>query len=810
MPADVKTLACRAVWRVEQDDLPLANNLISSKRLTLDDTLASISGVQYFFSCVTTMRSNAKKSSSRTGEMQNPPCYPVVAYFICYQMNEVCNENTIFAALNNADMEQTVAKIRTESQASSLFQVLKDHSNETVDNLVATSNTYCYQRAMSEYDDAASADPSHSFSSKPCRIVLVNEEDMLPRMINAFDQLESDGLKADFISARNTNTVTLPTDASDITKTIRDIDRIMEMCDQALYRGHIYARPNSATVTFVHMMSVECYVHHLLSNDSLRERVLKHLPTLTKILGHKDCTVIRQLQFNNDLIEVEGEVVFKISARQFIPCPISPDSIPRISPRSFVSYDSATLPKAGYFEDAILNSFPDLNERVNFLNKFYQCFIPGRMPQKVRKLVVAGPRDSGKTSWAAVFHRLIPAHCIASITKERQFSAAMIDESTQLVIVDEWSATSMDSSLAKTILQGGWITTAVKHQQPRSFFNNCPFYITTNEVPDFGNEEQDNVLRRVTVYETQSLPEVNIGADKWIFDNAIDCLVWMAEEINENLQLVDVNERWYEDEQSAAISNHCTPVSLQHLAQAPHADLQQRIIDHIQRPCPAIHRTFTKEAEKASTRSRERNRELMAESSSSSDVPTPIPNRSPLLSSQISDVEESECAVDEKNCDVQSNANASEADSDDSNEPYFLSPDTYHLNDDVYFRRVAGMIKTKFYGQQLKGKPVLAFAARMENAHRKERDFFTKADPYIDVWYLIRGMVRRFFDLERFVEKYPNLQQHLFELRKHDRCRVLHDSCPLTKITKSLALKGQASKQEPVKLNIKRRRKQRY
>ena len=809
MPVDVKTLACRAVWRVERNHVPLANNLISSKRLTLDDILASISGVQYFFSCVTIMRSNAKKSSSRTAEVQSPPSYPGVAYFICYRRNEICNENTIFAAFHNADMERTVSKVRTHSQASSLFQVLKDHSNETVDSLVAASNTYCYQRAMDDYDDAPSANPSHSFSSKPCRIVVVNEEEMLSTIINAFERLESDGLKADFITVLNTNTVMLPTDASEITKTIRDIDRTMEMWDHALYRGHIYARPNSATFTFLHMMSVESYLHHLLSNDSLRERVLKHFATLTKILGHKDCTVIRQLEFNNDLIEVAGGVVFKISARKFIPCPISAESIRKISPRSFLSYDSTTLPEAGYFEDAILNSFPDLNERVNFLNKFYQCFIPGRMPQKVRKLVVAGPRDSGKTSWAAVFHRLIPAHCIASITKERQFSAAMIDESTQLVIVDEWSATSMDSSLAKTILQGGWITTAVKHQQPRSFFNNCPFYITTNEVPDFGKDEQENVLRRVTVYETQSLPEVNIGADKWIFENAMDCLVWIAEEINQNLQLVDVDERWYENEQTAAISNHSVPVSFQHLAQVPYADLHQRIFDYVQRPFPLIHRSFTKEAEEATTRSRERNRELTPESPSSSDLPTPIPNGSPLLSSQVSDVEKTKLAVDDKNCDIQSNATVRNADSDASDDPYFLSPDSYQLNDDVYFRRVAGMIKTKFYGQELKGKPVLAFAARMENAHRKERDFFTKADPYIDVWYLIRGMVRPVFDVEKFVEKFPNLQNDLFELRKHVHCRVLYDSCPLTKIRNSLLQKRQASKQEPIQLNIKRTRKQR-
>ena len=53
----------------------------------------------------------------------------------------------------------------------------------------------------------------------------------------------------------------------------------------------------------------------------------------------------------------------------------------------------------------------------------------------------------------------------------------------------------------------------------------------------------------------------------------------------------------------------------------------------------------------------------------------------------------------------------------------------------------------------------------MENAPRKEKDFFTKADPYIDTWYLIRGMVRPVFDLEKFVETYPNLDSDLNELR---------------------------------------------
>ena len=106
------------------------------------------------------------------------------------------------------------------------------------------------------------------------------------------------------------------------------------------------------------------------------------------------------------------------------------------------------------------------------------------MPQKTRKLVVAGPLDSGKTSWCKVFHRIIPPEYIASVTNEGQFSAAMITDLTQLTIIDEWSSSKMRSDLAKTILQGGWMVTSIKHALPKCVNNNCPFYISTNNVPD--------------------------------------------------------------------------------------------------------------------------------------------------------------------------------------------------------------------------------------------------------------------------------------------------------------------------------------
>ena len=212
----------------------------------------------------------------------------------------------------------------------------------------------------------------------------------------------------------------------------------------------------------------------------------------------------------------------------------------------YIPYDSTTPPQPLYFKNDIVNSFPELDVRTAFLNKFYQCFVGRRMPQKIRKLVVSGPKDSGKTSWACVLHRIVPSERVASITTEKQFSASMINYSTELVVIDDWSSYTMQSDLAKTLLQGGWLVSAVKHEQPKCVWNNSPFYITTNTVPDFG-KEMENVERRIAVHETQSLPRTTAGVDKWIHEHAMDCLVWTANEITANIDHVPRQESWYEN-----------------------------------------------------------------------------------------------------------------------------------------------------------------------------------------------------------------------------------------------------------------------
>ena len=121
----------------------------------------------------------------------------------------------------------------------------------------------------------------------------------------------------------------------------------------------------------------------------------------------------------------------------------------------------------------------------------------------------------------------------------------MIDEDTQIIFLDEWAERTLQSDMAKLVLQRGYMVSAVKHGKPKILDNRCPFYITTNEVPYFGNDKE-NVQRRICVFETKLLESCLTNVDRWIWDNPVDCSVWIAQEIEENIELVDVDERRYE------------------------------------------------------------------------------------------------------------------------------------------------------------------------------------------------------------------------------------------------------------------------
>ena len=80
-------------------------------------------------------------------------------------------------------------------------------------------------------------------------------------------------------------------------------------------------------------------------------------------------------------------------------------------------------------------------------------------------------KDSGKTTLVSVFLGICPLRFVVSITKEKQFSAAMINDITQIVLLDELSENTLQTDLSKTVLQGEYMVTAVKHGEARTIIN---------------------------------------------------------------------------------------------------------------------------------------------------------------------------------------------------------------------------------------------------------------------------------------------------------------------------------------------------
>jgi hypothetical protein len=112
----------------------------------------------------------------------------------------------------------------------------------------------------------------------------------------------------------------------------------------------------------------------------------------------------------------------------------------------------------------------------------------------------------------------------------------------------------MQTDLAKCILQGGWMVSAGNYGLPKTVLNNSPFYITTNNLPNFGKEEYDSVKRRIEIFTTMSLPQTLPGIDKWIYDHEMDCIAWIAEKINANREHIDRHELWYEPNHSGPLT----------------------------------------------------------------------------------------------------------------------------------------------------------------------------------------------------------------------------------------------------------------
>ena len=137
-----------------------------------------------------------RRRAQRAGES-----YPAIAYFIIYRETVACNKNLLFAAMHDHDIDAEISPIRVrsvnqvEKAAKQLFQVLKDHNNPTIQEMLDISNVYCYRHAEDSCDEDSDDEINPSrFPMAPSILVVVNERDFSDILERACNKLRSDGL----------------------------------------------------------------------------------------------------------------------------------------------------------------------------------------------------------------------------------------------------------------------------------------------------------------------------------------------------------------------------------------------------------------------------------------------------------------------------------------------------------------------------------------------------------------------------------------------------------------------------------------
>ena len=235
----------------------------------------------------------------------------------------------------------------------------------------------------------------------------------------------------------------------------------------------------------------------------------------------------------------------KLSSRAYVRCPFTEKEFGTITPRAFKVFNTSTICDGGYFSAAVDEWFETLYEKVDFLNKFYQCLLVHQLPHKTRKLVLVGDSDSGKSSLVNILFGIIPQSKIAIVTKESNFGLSMIGEDTELLYIDEWCTEMMAADTVKTLFQGGAFPQSIKHRTPKMQCMKAGVFVTCNSLPNF-NQDQKNVERRLAFYETSELSQKSVEAPEWMKENCMNCITWMMNYLNRNQDIIPTDERFYE------------------------------------------------------------------------------------------------------------------------------------------------------------------------------------------------------------------------------------------------------------------------
>ena len=190
-----------------------------------------------------------------------------------------------------------------------------------------------------------------------------------------YDIVDEESSSAKSAESTESNVLSLHCPSNKTLVAIRYVQRTMHKLNYALYRGHIYKKPSESKFAYVYTTTVESFLNTLLANKKIAEVLINQLQQVSVILSNRECSIIKQIQIDHNLIEVlPTGTCFNIEEKRFVCDPFGESDIGKITPRAFVhyTYKEGVIPHPKRFIDGIENSFGrGTDECKDFLRKYY-------------------------------------------------------------------------------------------------------------------------------------------------------------------------------------------------------------------------------------------------------------------------------------------------------------------------------------------------------------------------------------------------------------------------------------------------------
>ena len=302
----------------------------------------------------------------------------------------------------------------------------------------------------------------------------------------------------------------------------------MQKLQYASYRGKLYKKDPRAIYTYTYKCKARNFINTLATNEQFKSRLIQYMKRIIELLSDPHCELFHPLVISYDLIEVNDGVCWSLKDRAFKENAIEERQIGKVSPRAFCAYDPSKHADPKYFREILENSLSE-NEVSTFCGDFLKLLNYNGRQHKDKVPCLVGDANSGKTSLFFPIQGHVHHGNIATVTKQRAFSKAMITPFTEVIFIDEAGEKTLDVADWKILTQGGYTAHDVKYQMAKAFLNKCPMLVTAQRTLDFGPADQPAMDRHLCTYQFKSLPNPKRKVAAWLKKHAMECVVWAAE-----------------------------------------------------------------------------------------------------------------------------------------------------------------------------------------------------------------------------------------------------------------------------------------